>query len=69
MYDLDDSFVAGGGDLKSKLTHDSAGVLSEGECVRKVDGPAEELMEKLHLSKGNHRGGFTCCVRDAQKSL
>lgn len=47
-------FVAGGGDLKSKLTHESAGILSEGDCARKVDGPAEGLMEKLHLKSSDH---------------
>ncbi len=42
-------FVSGGGDLESKLTHDQAGVLNNGECERKVDGPLESLKEKLHL--------------------
>jgi len=42
-------FVSGGGDLKSKLTHDQAGVLNNGECERTTDGPLESLKEKLHL--------------------
>ncbi|ORY92896.1 hypothetical protein BCR35DRAFT_286283 [Leucosporidium creatinivorum] len=52
-------FVKGGGDLKSKLTHDSAGILSEGDCARKVDGPAEGLLEKLHLKSDNHTNAET----------
>lgn len=47
-------FVKGGGDLKSKLTHETAGILNEGECARKVDGPAEALLEKLHLKSEHH---------------
>lgn len=42
-------FVAGGGDLKSRITHEQAGVLNNGECERTVDGPLESLKEKLHL--------------------
>jgi hypothetical protein len=53
------SFVKGGGDLKSKLTHDSAGILSEGECARQTDGPAEGLLEKLHLKNDNHTNAAT----------
>lgn len=49
-------FVQGGGDIKSKLTHENAGILREGEgCERSVDGPAEGLLEKLHI-KSHHDG-------------
>ncbi|KAM0787788.1 hypothetical protein ACM66B_003842 [Microbotryomycetes sp. NB124-2] len=50
-------FQAGGGELGSKLTTDTAGVLNtnEGECKRRVDGPAEKLLEKLHINQPEHR--------------
>ncbi|KAL8279270.1 hypothetical protein RQP46_008307 [Phenoliferia psychrophenolica] len=49
-------FVKNGGDLKSNLTHDKAGVLADGVCDRKVEGPGEKLTEKLHLGGGAHSG-------------
>jgi len=49
-------FTAQGGDLKSKLTHDQAGVLATGNCERTVDGPAETLAKKLHLGSGSTTG-------------
>ncbi|KAK4047693.1 hypothetical protein OIV83_005201 [Microbotryomycetes sp. JL201] len=50
-------FQAGGGQLDSKLSSDTAGVLNtnDGECVRRVDGPAEKLLEKLHINQPEHR--------------
>ena len=51
------SFVKGGGDLSSNLTHDKAGVLATGECDREVRGPGEKLAEKLHLGGGNSAAG------------
>jgi len=50
-------FVSGGGDLKSNLTHDKAGVLATGECERDVVGPGEALAEKLHLGHSSHSAG------------
>ncbi|KAK4049099.1 hypothetical protein OIO90_005569 [Microbotryomycetes sp. JL221] len=52
-------FQAGGGDLKSNLTSHNVGVLhdNDNECQRQVDGPADKLLEKLHLSE--HREHVT----------
>ncbi|SCV74355.1 BQ2448_6787 [Microbotryum intermedium] len=49
-------FVAGGGDIKSTLNHESAGVLhtQEDSCKRTTDGPLESLKEKLHLDSSKH---------------
>lgn len=45
-----DSFVAGGGDLKSTLKHDPETLLNHGKCERTVDGPAETLTQQLGLA-------------------
>ncbi|SCZ98548.1 BZ3500_MvSof-1268-A1-R1_Chr3-1g05456 [Microbotryum saponariae] len=49
-------FVAGGGDIKSKLTHENAGVLhtQDESCKRTTDGPLESLKDKLHLGSTKH---------------
>lgn len=47
-------FVSGGGNLQTKLTHDKAGVMNDGECVREIDGPLEDLKTKLHIGSGSH---------------
>lgn len=54
--DLSCSFLAGGGDLSSKVSHEKAGVLATGDCERDVRGPAETLTQKLGLGGGSHAG-------------
>lgn len=54
--DFSCSFLAGGGDLSSKVSHEKAGVLATGDCERDVRGPAETLTQKLGLGGGSHAG-------------
>lgn len=46
-------FQKGGGVLGSGITMDKSNVLQTGDCSREVDGTAETLAQKLHLSSGN----------------
>lgn len=45
-----DQFLAQGGKLDSKTSHDSTGLLHEGDCSRKVEGVGEDLARSLNLS-------------------